>query len=60
MYDVGKDSWKVVTKVPTPRYHAGIVSVNSKIFFIGGFLSDALFGRATGKLNGISVAKFLR
>lgn len=43
------DTWETITNVPTPRYHAGIVGVDSKIFFIGGFLSDAMFDRATGR-----------
>lgn len=47
-YDVMSDTWETITHVPTPRYHAGIVGVESKIYFIGGFLSDALFDRATG------------
>lgn len=48
-YDLRTDTWKVVTRVPTPRYHAGIVGVDQKIYFIGGFHSDAMFDRATGK-----------
>ncbi|KAL1132347.1 hypothetical protein AAG570_010303 [Ranatra chinensis] len=46
-YEPGSDSWKTITRVPTPRYHAGIVSLRSKIYFIGGFHSDAMFDRAT-------------
>lgn len=49
-YNVAEDTWETVTVVPTPRYHAGIVSVQSKIYFIGGFHNDALFDRATGEL----------
>lgn len=48
-YDAAADSWRTVTRVPTPRYHAGIVTVRSNIYFIGGFHSDAMFDRATGK-----------
>jgi kelch-like protein 26 len=44
------DQWQVVTHIPTPRYHAGIVGVDTKIYFIGGFHSDAMFDRATGML----------
>ncbi|KAJ8982131.1 hypothetical protein NQ317_002858 [Molorchus minor] len=51
VYDVEKDSWKVVTRVPTPRYHAGIVSVEQKIYFIGGFHSDAMFDKATAAIE---------
>lgn len=49
-YHVSEDRWETITVVPAPRYHAGIVSVHSKIYFIGGFHSDALFDRATGKI----------
>jgi len=50
VYDVTTDQWRVVTHIPTPRYHAGIVGVDTKIYFIGGFHSDAMFDRATGML----------
>ena len=50
VYDVTADCWQIVTHVPTPRYHAGIVGVDTKIYFIGGFHSDAMFDRATGKI----------
>lgn len=49
-YDVETDTWETVARVPNPRYHSGIVAVESKIYFIGGFHSDALFDRATGML----------
>ena len=49
-FDPVTDSWKTVTRVPTPRYHAGIVALRSKIYFIGGFHNDAMFDRATGKI----------
>ena len=47
-YDPLSDSWRTVTRVPTPRYHAGIVIVRSTIYFIGGFISEDVFDRATG------------
>ncbi|KAK3908107.1 Kelch-like protein 26 [Frankliniella fusca] len=50
-YDVMTDTWETITTVPTPRYHAGIVGVDSKIYFIGGFLSDAMFDRATAVIE---------
>ncbi|XP_046680622.1 kelch-like protein 26 [Homalodisca vitripennis] len=50
-YDADSDSWHTVTHVPTPRYHAGIVTVNSIIYFIGGFHSDAMFDRATAVIE---------
>ncbi|XP_049790542.1 kelch-like protein 26 isoform X3 [Schistocerca nitens] len=51
VYDVSANTWDVVTTVPTPRYHAGIVGVGSKIYFIGGFHSDAMFDRATAAIE---------
>ncbi|KAJ8959808.1 hypothetical protein NQ318_011540 [Aromia moschata] len=42
---------KVVTKVPTPRYHAGIVCLEKKIYFIGGFHSDAMFDKDTAAIE---------
>nr|CAD7259250.1 unnamed protein product [Timema shepardi] len=51
VYDVSTDSWKVVSRVPTPRAHAGIVGVGSKIYIIGGFRGDALFDRATAVIE---------
>ncbi|XP_067013052.1 kelch-like protein 26 [Anabrus simplex] len=55
-YDVETDHWEVVTRIPTPRYHAGIVGVDNKIFFIGGFLSDAMFDRATAIIESYNLA----
>ncbi|KAK9890689.1 hypothetical protein WA026_012041 [Henosepilachna vigintioctopunctata] len=51
VYNVEKDCWTVLTKVPTPRYHAGIVSVLKKIYVIGGFHSDALFDKDTAAIE---------
>ncbi|XP_018320287.1 kelch-like protein 26 [Agrilus planipennis] len=44
-YNILEDSWEVVTRIPTPRYHAGIVIVDNKIYFIGGFSNDDIFDR---------------
>lgn len=51
VYDMVLDRWETVTRVPTPRYHAGVVSVESKIYLIGGFHSDAMFDRATATIE---------
>ncbi|CAG9819455.1 unnamed protein product [Phaedon cochleariae] len=51
VYNVDTDCWKVVTKVPTPRYHAGIVCIDPKIYFIGGFHSDAMFDKDTAAIE---------
>uniref|UniRef100_A0A6A7G162 Kelch-like protein diablo n=3 Tax=Hirondellea gigas TaxID=1518452 RepID=A0A6A7G162_9CRUS len=47
-YNPSSDSWRVVTSIPTPRYHAGIVVIGDGMFVMGGFHSDATFDRASG------------
>ncbi|XP_022915997.1 kelch-like protein 26 isoform X2 [Onthophagus taurus] len=42
-YDCLTNTWEVVTRIPTPRNHAGVVADDSKIYIIGGFLTDAMF-----------------
>lgn len=51
VYDIKKDCWEVLTTVPTPRYHAGIVCVDCKIYFIGGFYSDDMFDKSTAAIE---------
>ncbi|XP_044755290.1 kelch-like protein 26 [Coccinella septempunctata] len=51
VYDVEKDCWSVKTRVPTPRFHAGIVSIFRKIYFIGGFHCDAMFDKNTAAIE---------
>ncbi|XP_058444538.1 kelch-like protein 9 [Malaya genurostris] len=36
-------AWHEVTKIPTPKYHAGIVAIQERIYIIGGFCSDDIF-----------------
>ncbi|XP_059609563.1 kelch-like protein 26 [Phlebotomus argentipes] len=43
VYNRDSCTWEVVTHIPTPRFHAGIVAVNTKIYIIGGFYSDSMF-----------------
>lgn len=43
VYNKDSRTWEVVTQIPTPRFHAGIVAVNTKIYIIGGFYSDSMF-----------------
>lgn len=38
-------TWEIVTRVPTPRFHAGIVNISKKIYLIGGFHSESMFDR---------------
>ncbi|KAK9709181.1 BTB And C-terminal Kelch [Popillia japonica] len=37
------DTWEEVTRVPTPRHHAGVVAHGSKLYIIGGFVKDSIF-----------------
>lgn len=55
-YNTQTDTWNVVTRVPTPRYHAGMVVMRSKLYIIGGFHSDATFDRATGVIECFDLA----
>ncbi|CAL8135367.1 unnamed protein product [Orchesella dallaii] len=50
-YDILKERWVVVSEIPTPRYHAGITIVESKLYIVGGFHSDATFDRTTGVIE---------
>ena len=50
-YDPDASLWRVVARVPTPRYHAGMVVTGSRLAVIGGFHSDATFDRATGVIE---------
>ena len=51
VYDIRRDDWSVVTKIPTPRYHSGVAMVQGKLYVMGGFHSDQqLFDRATGAI----------
>nr|XP_018918256.1 PREDICTED: kelch-like protein 26 [Bemisia tabaci] len=51
VYDAEADTWRTIARLPTPRYHSGIVTVNNVIYFIGGLLSDAMFDRATAVIE---------
>ena len=58
-YDIfGKNPhWYEITKVPTPKYHAGIVAVNEKIYIIGGFCSDDIFRHTAATIECYDVDK---
>ena len=56
-YDPSSDSWSVVTHVPTPRFHAGVVIVDSCLYVIGGFISDVPFDRGTGLIECFDLIK---
>lgn len=49
--------WTVVTSIPTPKYHAGIVAVETKIYIIGGFYSDSMFDRASSTIECYDIVK---
>lgn len=50
-YDPAADAWAAVTRVPTPRFHAGVVVVGDRLWVVGGCLSDVPFDRGTGAVE---------
>ena len=54
-YDLLTNSWSVVTNIPTPRYHAGIINKGPILYIIGGFLSDSIFDRASGIIESFNL-----
>jgi len=54
-YDPTEGIWRTVTTIPNPRYHAGIVSYKSKIFFIGGFQTDAMFDTTSAVIDSYDI-----
>ncbi|XP_050310149.1 kelch-like protein 26 [Anthonomus grandis grandis] len=51
-YNPEENAWEVVTKIPTPRYHAGISLVDDrKIYFVGGFQSDTMIDKETANIE---------
>lgn len=50
-YNCETREWENVTLIPTIRYHAGIVAVNTKIYIIGGFSALVMFDRATSTIE---------
>lgn len=43
VFNYATNTWTVLTRIPTPKFHAGIVALNNKIYIIGGFCSDDIF-----------------
>ena len=58
-YDISTKVWRVVARIPTPRIHAGIVVVGSRLYIIGGFNSDDIFDRATGVIECFDLDKLI-
>ncbi|KAL9704860.1 hypothetical protein quinque_008378 [Culex quinquefasciatus] len=58
-YDLFSKSptWHTVAKIPTPKYHAGIVAVQEKIYIIGGFCSDDIFRHTAASVECYDVAE---
>lgn len=46
-YDARADRWEPLTRVPTPRYHAGVAALGARVHFVGGFRGDAAFERGS-------------
>ena len=51
VYDIASDSWSSLTDIPTPRFHASVILIASRLFVIGGFHSDHTFDRASGAIE---------
>ncbi|XP_054707830.1 kelch-like protein 26 [Uloborus diversus] len=47
-YSIVRDTWTVLTRVPTPRYHAGVAVIGARLYIVGGFHSATTFDRASG------------
>jgi Kelch motif len=48
---VDTEQWEVVTEIPTPKFHAGVVAINNRIYIIGGFCSDDIFRHTAAKIE---------
>jgi N-acetylneuraminic acid mutarotase len=46
-YDIGSDSWRERTSMPTPRNHLGIAAINGKIYAFGGRQGSTFFNSAS-------------
>lgn len=57
VYDPHARTWKIVTSIPTPKYHAGIVAIETKIYIIGGFYADSMFDRASSTIEFYDIEK---
>lgn len=56
-FDLNTRQWASITAIPTPKYHAGIVAVETKIYIIGGFYSDSMFDRASSTIECYDIVK---
>lgn len=50
-YNIDTGAWNTITHVPTPRFHAGIVNVGKKIYFIGGFYDTSMCNKNTATIE---------
>lgn len=57
MYDPRTKEWRTITTIPTPKYHAGISAVETKIYIIGGFYADSMFDRASSTIEFYDIDK---
>lgn len=48
MYDPKTNTWETVAWNRKPRFHCAIIKDEGRIYFVGGFLNDALFYKNTG------------
>lgn len=51
VFDIETNCWHTVTAIPTPKYHAGCVAVDKRIYILGGLLSHSMFNRASSTVE---------
>lgn len=51
VYNPDTRTWEVITRIPTPRFHSGVCSVNKKIYIICGVKEVVNFVRTTPKIE---------
>lgn len=56
-YDPQTKEWTIVTTIPTPKYHAGIIAIETKIYIIGGFHAESMFDRASSTIEFYDIYK---
>ncbi|XP_063708543.1 kelch-like protein 12 [Culicoides brevitarsis] len=57
VFNYATNSWSTLTRIPTPKFHAGIVHLNNKIYIIGGFCSDDIFRHTASRIEVFDIDK---
>lgn len=51
VFDIETNAWCSLTTIPTPKYHAGCVAIDARIYIVGGLLSHSMFNRASSTVE---------